>query len=272
MVVFACAVLILVPGEMVTALASWPRGLLVSSLAPVSQLVGRSGLLAGEEGGDGLGGVRAPLAEGPALDYLRALEDENARLRTLVDELAVSTSMLTRPGATQVLARVLSVYEDDAGLAIGAGERSGLRAGDVVVVGEHLVGSLSGVAPLTSDVDLVARDGVRVQVRLVPATDLRPERESVEWFDYDEGLGAFVAELSLDAPVQVEDVAHLVDDRWPLLARGRVVGRVVTIDDRTSKPLLLKRVIVEPGYAVDRLRRVVVLTERAAETGSGGGS
>lgn len=270
LVVLACVVLVLLPSRTVTALASWPRGLLVSALAPVSQVLGRTGLLDDGEAVVTEEGGRAPLAEGPALDYLRALEDENRRLRGLVDQLVESREMLVRPTARQVLASVLAVYEGGSGLSVRAGETSGVRVEDPVVVGSHLIGRVSGVAPLTCDVDVIARPGVRLEVRLVPETATAPTREALAWVDYDERAGGFVAELALDVPVERGDVAHLVDERWPLLARGRIVGRVSAVDDRTSKPLLLKRVVIEPVYRASDLRRVTVVVERAASTGGGG--
>ncbi|MEQ9459862.1 MAG: rod shape-determining protein MreC [Phycisphaeraceae bacterium] len=269
LVVLACVVLVLMPGAMVTALASWPRGLLVSALVPVSQVLGRTGLL-DSEGMDTVdGGGRAPLGEGPALDYLRALEDENRRLRGLVDQLAESRELLARPSARLVLAPVLAVYQGGSGLSVRAGETSGVRLEDPVVVGSHLIGRVSGVAPLTCDMDAIARPGVRLEVRVVPATVTAPTREALAWVDYDEKAGGFVAELALDVPVEQGDVAHLVDERWPLLARGRIVGRVAIVDDRTSKPLLLKRVVIEPVYRATDLRRVTVVVERATAGGGG---
>ncbi|QDU72320.1 rod shape-determining protein MreC [Mucisphaera calidilacus] len=263
-----CLVLVLLPGSTVTALAGWPRGLLQSALAPMSQLFGQAGW-----SGDGPTAVvsdttRAPLAEGPSLDYLRALEDENRRLRLLVEQLAESNEMLTRPAVRQVLAPVLALAERNVGMTVGVGERSGVAPDDTVVSGPHLIGRVSNVAPLTSDIDPIARPGVRLQVRIVPATELQPNREVFAWVDYDRAEGAFVAELKLNAEVEAGDIAHLVDDRWPLLARGRVVGVVTKLDDRTSKPLLLKRVVIAPERRVENLRRVVVLVERAQQGGT----
>ena len=262
-------VMLWLPGSIVTALTAWPRGLLVSALAPMSQVLGRTGLLDSDSVETVEGEGRAPLREGPALDYLRALEDENRRLRGLVDQLAESQELLARPAARQVLAPVLTVYEGGSGVSVRAGETSGVRLEDPVVVGPHLIGRVSGVAPLTCDVDAIARPGVRLEVRMVPETVTAPTREALAWVDYDEKAGGFVAELALDVPVEQGDVAHLVDERWPLLARGRIVGRVTLVDDRTSKPLLLKRVVIEPSYRVNDLRRVTIVVERSPAGGGG---
>lgn len=263
-----CAVLVVLPGETVTALARWPRGLLVSALAPMSQVLGRAGSVAsGNGGGASDSDVRVPVGDGPGLDYLRALEAENRQLRKLVTELGESYERLTRPGVRQVVAPVVSLAEGGVGLTVGVGERQGVRRGDVVVSGMHLVGRVTNVAPLMSDVDPVAREGVRLQVRVVPPTEVRPTRELFAWVDFDAKSGAFLAELSLDAAVEAGDVVHLEDERWPLLAQGRVVGVVAQLDDRTSKPLLLKRMVIRPAYSLDGLHRVIVLAEKS----SGGG-
>ncbi len=170
------------------------------------------------------------------LDYLqekiKQLEKERARYANL-RAVAEGDEQLDLSGSSFINARV-TAFVGEAGsqfVTIDRGTRSGIREGTVIIQGDfNLVGKVVHAGPVTADVKIITSPGTRLEVRLVPATvNAGPQSVRVQLHVRDDGK-TFETQVETDTHVQVNDLAHLVDNRWPREAaefrggKGRVRG------------------------------------------------
>jgi cell shape-determining protein MreC len=212
-----------------------------------------------------------PASANQAYDNYLELQTDNQRLRNRVEELEdeVRQLNLVREGLgdrplAYVNARVTSHTATDArrSITIDRGSASGVEVGQAVVSGASLVGTVSSVTGRTADVKLMNGPGQSLRARIVPA-EAGPPREITEQLRVTADGSAFTAEIDRARPVEVGDLAHLVDRRgaWPTTASGRVVGVVAEVRDDTDRPLQLKRLVVRPLLDYAKLARVTVVRE-----------
>jgi rod shape-determining protein MreC len=184
------------------------------------------------------------------VDY-GSLEDENARLRSELEELrgsrlqdeAASETLarlqeeLELPTLENVTTKVAQVvagpsgnFEDDV-VEINKGSSSGLREGMAVVTNAGLVGKLVRVDRSHSVVELVSAADFAVGVRIGDEVALARGTGSSTTLRATEGL-------SSDNPVQVDDPVLTNGGAGSTFPPGVAVGRVASIDKRTGAPVV----------------------------------
>jgi rod shape-determining protein MreC len=207
------------------------------------------------------------------VDY-GSLEDENARLRSELEELrgsrlqdeAASETLarlqeeLELPTLENVTTKVAQVvagpsgnFEDDV-VEINKGSSSGLREGMAVVTNAGLVGKLVRVDRSHSVVELVSAADFAVGVRIGDEVALARGTGSSTTLRATEGL-------SSDNPVQVDDPVLTNGGAGSTFPPGVAVGRVASIDKRTGAPV----VTVALEADVENLDYVTVLVYEPSE-------
>jgi rod shape-determining protein MreC len=207
------------------------------------------------------------------VDY-GSLEDENARLRSELEELrgaqlqdeAASETLarlqeeLELPTLENVTTKVAQVvagpsgnFEDDV-VEINKGSSSGLREGMAVVTNAGLVGKLVRVDRSHSVVELVSAADFAVGVRIGDEVALARSTGSSTTLRATEGL-------SSDNPVKVDDPVLTNGGAGSTFPPGVAVGRVASIDKRTGAPV----VTVALEADVENLDYVTVLVYQPSE-------
>jgi rod shape-determining protein MreC len=207
------------------------------------------------------------------VDY-GSLEDENARLRSELEELrgsqlqdeAASETLarlqeeLELPTLENVTTKVAQVvagpsgnFEDDV-VEINKGSSSGLREGMAVVTNAGLVGKLVRVDRSHSVVELVSAADFAVGVRIGDEVALARGTGSSTTLRATEGL-------SSDNPVKVDDPVLTNGGAGSTFPPGVAVGRVASIDKRTGSPV----VTVALEADVENLDYVTVLVYQPSE-------
>lgn len=180
---------------------------------------------------------------------LRALEAENAQLKSLTAGQAWQTSH--RPG---VLAEVLYHGRDPfvSKLIVDRGTTQGVKAGSVVIDAQGLVGQVTRVQPLVSEITLITD-----KQQPVPAQVLRNGLRAVVF-----GMGREnpleVRFMPINADIQVGDelVTSGIDGSYPV---GLPVARVIMVDRNTGSAFA--RVHCVPQAKVDHTRFFLLLDE-----------
>lgn len=189
------------------------------------------------------------------------LEDQLDKARRQIEALSQIRAVSDLSGFSLVDARVTG-YQDNPlkpVLTIDRGTNRGIHAQMAVSDGFNLVGRVNQAFPATADVELITARGTQLQVRIVPATVDAGPRDVREMITLNEARNAFEVTIDKDDPVQVGDLAHLIDERWPAEARGLVVGRVTRVSEDPQNKFLFKRVVIHPMPALTKLDRVTVL-------------
>jgi rod shape-determining protein MreC len=251
-----------VPARAARVVAAGPREVVRLALSPATALLTSLSMTVYEPTSVEVDfGDAAQLQEhyGQARQYIEqlerqvaALQEENARLRQVGEVISVGTA---RP----VPAKVTAISNDTLKpvAVIDRGQNQGIRAGLVVVNGYRLVGKVEAAGPFTADVQLITAAGTALRVHLTPATGSSGAHEVQEWIKRADDSESFYADVNLNSPIQVGDLAFLADDLWPAEAMGFVVGVVERIGEDPKNPLAMKRIFVRP--LVQPLSRVEVL-------------
>ncbi len=249
-----------------SAIASIPRKFVRAVTAPVSaplNALGRA-LRPPRHVEPDLGSADQMRAElGLALQRINSLQSQ---LKAANERIAVLSQVRQTAGMTGsrlIDARVsgFSSRRNHPVLHLTRGTSSGVNNGMAAVWGFNLVGVIENAGSRNADVRLITAPKTSMEVTFAPPTaDPSAPRYTDRIKLADDGR-TFEAVVNLDAPVQVGDLAHLNDaaGNWPPLAKGFVVGRVIDVNDRTSNPLLLKKVIVQPLVDLPRLNTVQVI-------------
>jgi rod shape-determining protein MreC len=190
------------------------------------------------------------LAEAPAIQGYKALEQENARLRSLI-------SVGTRFTGASTPAEVLYSGRDPftQKLFVDKGESAGVQPGQAVIDEAGVVGQVTRVYPSMSEVTLVTDKDHAVPVKV--------ERSGVRSVMYGAGTGRLpeLRFLSPNAEIQAGDklVTSGIDGTYP---PGLAVAQVVSVERETGQ--IFARVICKPLAGVDKSPQVLILGQTAA--------
>ncbi|MEX0654560.1 MAG: rod shape-determining protein MreC [Phycisphaeraceae bacterium] len=199
---------------------------------------------------------------GQAVARLRQLELTIEALRRENHALHQIKAVLgDRPDVGRVTARVSATSGDRVNptLRINHGSRAGIARRQAVVAGFALVGEVEHAGPVHADVRLITAAETLLSVRIIPPTSAEPLRQYQASMVVNADRQSFTIKADHDEPIEVDDWAHLADDRWPREAQGFVVARVVDVRRDPDDPLRLKLATLEPIVPLLSLHQVTVL-------------
>ena len=161
----------------------------------------------------------AQAASGARLTQLEQIEKDNAALRA---ELSLQQSQKAGAMAAQVLYQVVDPYARK--LVLDKGSKDGVVAGQPVITADGLLGQITNVTPLTSELTLVLDTKINVPVQVVRSPEVRGFLSGKKEEGYLE-----VRFFSAQADLQVDDVLVTsgLDGLYP---EGLPVARVSKID------------------------------------------
>jgi len=190
------------------------------------------------------------LAEAPAIQGYKSLEQENARLRAL---LSVGERFTGASTPAEVLYSGRDPFTQK--LFVDKGESAGVLPGQAVIDEAGVVGQVTRVFPSISEVTLVTDKDHAVPVRV--------ERSGVRSVMYGSGTGRLpeLRFLSPNAEIQTGDrlVTSGIDGTYPA---GLAVAQVVSVERETGQ--IFARVICTPLAGVDKSPQVLILGKAAA--------
>jgi len=190
------------------------------------------------------------LAEAPAVQGYPLLEQENARLRTL---LAAEKRFRAAAIAAEVLYSGRDPFTQK--LFVDKGETAGVVPGEAVIDEVGVVGQVTRVFPSLSEVTLVTDKDHAVPVRV--------ERSGVRSVMYGAGTGRLpeLRFLSPNAEIQAGDklVTSGIDGTYPA---GLAVAQVVSVERETGQ--MFARVTCRPLAGVEKSSIVLILGQAAA--------
>lgn len=190
------------------------------------------------------------LAEALSVQGYRSLEQENARLRALLNVEARFPGAAT---AAEVLYSGRDPFTQK--LYVDKGETAGVQPGQAVIDETGVVGQVTRVLPTMAEVTLVTDKDHAVPVKV--------ERSGVRSVMYGAGGGRLpeLRFLSPNAEIQAGDrlVTSGIDGTYPA---GLVVAQVVSVERDTGQ--MFARVLVTPLAGVEKSRYVLVLGQAAA--------
>lgn len=229
------------PLQQVALFPAWLTGRIAGFFTTQSQLAVRNGVLEQQN-----------LLNQAALLRLEALEQENARLRTMLDSRA-----LARPGA--LFAEIVYSHRDPftRRVIIDRGSSAGVAEGYPVVDAEGLVGQVTRVFPWSSRVTLVTDKDMTVPVQVM--------RSGVRGVLYGTGSDGRLELrfMPFSADIQAGDklVTSGIDGTYPA---GLPVALVEDVERDAAQ--MFARVVARPATGVNRYRQVLVLAQPAPET------
>jgi rod shape-determining protein MreC len=200
--------------------------------------------------GDNAGLKERLLADAPAVQGYQALEQENARLRALLNVGARFQGAAT---AAEVLYSGRDPFTQK--LFVDKGEAAGVQPGQAVIDETGVVGQVTRVFPYIAEVTLVTDKDHAVPVKV--------ERTGVRSVMYGAGTGRLpeLRFLSPNADIQAGDrlVTSGIDGTYPA---GLAVAQVVSVERETGQ--IFARVTCRPLAGVERSPHVLVLGSAAA--------
>jgi rod shape-determining protein MreC len=189
------------------------------------------------------------LADAPSLQGYRAIEQENARLRTL---LGVGARFHGAATAAEVLYSGRDPFSQK--LFIDKGESAGVQPGQAVIDETGVIGQVTRVFPYMAEVTLVTDKDHAVPVKV--------ERSGVRSVMYGAGSGRLpeLRFLSPNAEIQTGDrlVTSGIDGTYPA---GLAVAQVVSVERETGQ--MFARVTCKPLAGVEKSPHVLVLGHAA---------
>src|SRR6266700_892123 len=190
------------------------------------------------------------LADAPSLQGYGALEQENARLRTL---LGVGARFHGAATAAEVLYSGRDPFTQK--LFVDKGESAGVQPGQAVIDETGVVAQVTRVFPSMAEVTLVTDKDHAVPVKV--------ERSGVRSVMYGAGSGRLpeLRFLSPNAEIQTGDrlVTSGIDGTYPA---GLAVAQVVSVERETGQ--MFARVTCRPLAGVEKSPHVLVLGQAAA--------
>ena len=190
------------------------------------------------------------LAQAPAMQGYQGLQQENARLRALLD---VGQRFHGATTAAEVLYTGRDPFTQK--LFVDKGESAGVQPGQAVIDEVGVVGQVTRVFPYMAEVTLVTDKDYAVPVRV--------ERSGVRSVLYGAGTGRLpeLRFLSPNSEIQSGDrlVTSGIDGTYPA---GLAVAQVVSVERETGQ--IFARVICRPLAGVDKSTHVLILGRIAA--------
>jgi rod shape-determining protein MreC len=190
------------------------------------------------------------LAEAPAVQGYKTLEQENARLRSLINVGARFAGAAT---PAEVLYSGRDPFTQK--LFVDKGSAAGVQPGQAVIDEMGVVGQVTRVFPSIAEVTLVTDKDHAVPVKV--------ERSGVRSVMYGAGTGRLpeLRFLSPNAEIQAGDrlVTSGIDGTYPA---GLAVAEVVSVERETGQ--MFARVAVKPLAGVDKSPQVLILGPAAA--------
>jgi rod shape-determining protein MreC len=173
------------------------------------------------------------------------LASENARLRALLELRPLLT---VRSQAAELLYEAADPYSRK--VFIDRGLTQGVKLGSPVLAESGVVGQVTQVYPLTSEVTLLTDKDAAI-----PVLNTRTQQRSAA-FGAGRSGGLELRFMSGNADVQVGDVLHTggLDGVYP---PGLPVARVVAVERRVESGFA--RITLEPVARLDGVRQVLVL-------------
>lgn len=192
------------------------------------------------------------LAEAPAMQGYQLLQQENARLRALLE---VEQRFHGATTAAEVLYTGRDPFTQK--LFVDKGEAAGVNPGQAVIDEIGVVGQVTRVFPYMAEVTLVTDKDYAVPVRV--------ERSGVRSVMYGAGAGRLpeLRFLSPNAEIQAGDrlLTSGIDGTYPA---GLAVAQVLSVDRETGQ--IFARVICKPLAGVEKSSHVLILGRAAALT------
>jgi rod shape-determining protein MreC len=190
------------------------------------------------------------LAEAPAMQGYQVLQQENARLRALLE---VGQRFHGATTAAEVLYTGRDPFTQK--LFVDKGESAGVQPGQAVIDEVGVIGQVTRVFPFMAEVTLVTDKDYAVPVRV--------ERSGVRSVLYGAGTGRQpeLRFLSPNSEIQAGDrlVTSGIDGTYPA---GLAVAQVVSVERETGQ--IFARVICKPLAGVDKSPHVLILGQAAA--------
>jgi len=190
------------------------------------------------------------LVEAPAMQGYRLLQQENARMRSLLE---VEQRLQGATTAAEVLYTGRDPFTQK--LFVDKGESAGVRPGQAVIDEVGVVGQVTRVFPYMAEVTLVTDKDYAVPVRV--------ERSGVRSVMYGAGTGRLpeLRFLSPNSEIQAGDrlVTSGIDGTYPA---GLAVAQVVSVERETGQ--IFARVICKPLAGFDKSPHVLILGRVAA--------
>ncbi|MEM6393004.1 MAG: rod shape-determining protein MreC [Planctomycetota bacterium] len=252
------------PARFANPLSTPTRWLADTALSPVTGPLHRASTAPLGGPGDHDADTPTDPAQHPvlALQLIAQLQDQVARLRVENQRLRQVRELLE--GSARVIQARVTGSEPGTGqrvLRLNKGSNDGLAKGHVVVFGGWLVGQVIAADPSTARVRLITSAGSEFQVAF-SSPDLnqppRVERPNLI-LEPNQARFAVLAGVSRDTAITQDDLARLVDPRWPPEAQAFFVGRVTQINRYPDDPELRKAVYVQPALRLDQLATVDVI-------------
>ncbi|MFN7752304.1 MAG: rod shape-determining protein MreC [Pseudomonadota bacterium] len=233
------------PLQQIALLPGWLSARVAGFFTTQSQLAVRNGVLEQQN-----------LVNQAALLRLEALEQENARLRTLLD------SRSTRPPGA-LFAEIVYSHRDPftRRVIVDKGSAAGVAEGHPVVDAEGLVGQVTRVFPWSSRVTLITDKDMIVPVQVM--------RSGVRGVLYGTGSDGRLELrfMPFSADIQAGDrlVTSGIDGTYPA---GLPVALVEEVERDAAQ--MFARVAARPATGVNRYRQVLILAQPAPETANPG--
>lgn len=144
-------------------------------------------------------------------------------------------------------------------LIIDKGSLQGLSEGLIVVSDANLVGRIVDCKSTAATVMLLTGGDEKLMVQIIDPKkplDRAPQRTPMVLTPAPDGR-SFLGECTRQAPIQLNHMAQLVDDRWPGEARGFFVGVVTEVAPDPNNPNF-NMVCVTPIHELSALSRATV--------------
>ena len=190
------------------------------------------------------------LAQGPAVQSYQMLQQENARLRALLE---VAKRFPDAAVAAEVLYSGRDPFTQK--LFVDKGEAAGVQAGQAVIDEVGVVGQVTRVFPNMAEVTLLTDKDHAVPVKV--------ERSGVRSVMYGAGSGRLpeLRFLSPNVEIQAGDrlITSGIDGTYPA---GLAVAQVVSVERETGQ--IFARVTCKPLAGVERSPLVLILGRAAA--------
>jgi rod shape-determining protein MreC len=190
------------------------------------------------------------LVEAPAIQGYQLLQQENARLRALLE---VEQRIPRATTAAEVLYTGRDPFTQK--VFVDKGESVGVQPGQAVIDEVGVVGQVTRVFPYMAEVTLVTDKDYAVPVRV--------ERSGVRSVMYGAGTGRLpeLRFLSPNSEIHAGDrlVTSGIDGTYPA---GLAVAQVVSVERETGQ--IFARVICRPLAGVDKSTHVLILGRIAA--------
>jgi rod shape-determining protein MreC len=190
------------------------------------------------------------LAEAPAMQGYQLLQQENARLRALLE---VEQRIPRATTAAEVLYTGRDPFTQK--VFVDKGESVGVQPGQAVIDEVGVVGQVTRVFPYMAEVTLVTDKDYAVPVRV--------ERSGVRSVMYGAGTGRLpeLRFLSPNSEIHAGDrlVTSGIDGTYPA---GLAVAQVASVERETGQ--IFARVICRPLAGVDKSTHVLILGRVAA--------